>query len=227
MACSRWGQHPSRANGIALLDPGVVLANVLLCKYSTSVRLSAQLFRADEPTCSLAVWACVVPPSVMQHAVLLRRDSWMCFNNRAYHSPPPRPSDHRIFRELEVSRHALAGVRAYAIIPVASGGGFHLRYDGAVGVTLSDEPQSLAVKLVCSNGSQALTDLVHVLPQSGMPSGEENLSPLGNRSFPSLGWRISSLATSSESPTPRSCAFRWTPCSTTADPSALPLAHLR
>ena len=42
---------------------------------STSIRLSVHLFRADEPTCSLAVWACVVPPSVMQHAVLLGRDS--------------------------------------------------------------------------------------------------------------------------------------------------------
>ena len=47
--------------------------------------------------------------------------------------------------------------RAYAINPVASGGGFHLRYDGALGVTLSDEPQLLAVNLVRSIGSQALT----------------------------------------------------------------------
>ena len=67
---------------------------------STSIRLRVQFFRADEPTCSLAVWACVVPPSVMQHAVLLGRDSWKRFNNRTYRSLPPRPSDHRIFGEL-------------------------------------------------------------------------------------------------------------------------------
>ena len=42
---------------------------------STSIRLSVQFFRDNEPTCSLEVWACVVPPSVMQHAVLLGRDS--------------------------------------------------------------------------------------------------------------------------------------------------------
>ena len=42
---------------------------------STSVRLSVQLFRAEQPTSSLAVWACIVPPSVMQHGVLLGRDS--------------------------------------------------------------------------------------------------------------------------------------------------------
>ena len=48
-------------------------------------------------------------------------------------------------------------MRAYANYPVASSGGFHLRYDGTVGVTLSDELQLLAVDLVRSNGSQALT----------------------------------------------------------------------
>ena len=55
---------------------------------STSIRLSVQFLRADEPTCSLAVWACVVPPWVMRHAVLLGRDSWMRFNNRTYRSLP-------------------------------------------------------------------------------------------------------------------------------------------
>ena len=29
---------------------------------STSIRLSVQCFRTDESTCSLAIWACVVPP---------------------------------------------------------------------------------------------------------------------------------------------------------------------
>ena len=38
---------------------------------STSVRLSVYLFRGNDPRCSLAVRACVVPPSVMQHAVIL------------------------------------------------------------------------------------------------------------------------------------------------------------
>ena len=104
---------------------------------STSIRLSVQFFRADEPTCSLAVWTYVVPPSVMQHAVLLGRDGWMRFNNRTYRSLPLRPSDLRIFGELELSHHARVGVRADVVNSVASGGGFHLCYDGAVGVTLS------------------------------------------------------------------------------------------
>ena len=89
---------------------------------STSIRLRVQFFRADEPTCSLAVWTCVVPPSVMQHAVRLGRHSWMHFNNRTYRSLPPRPSGHRIFGELELSHHAPAGVPVYAVNAVASGG---------------------------------------------------------------------------------------------------------
>ena len=32
IACSRWGQHPSRASGDALLVPGVVSANLPFCK---------------------------------------------------------------------------------------------------------------------------------------------------------------------------------------------------
>ena len=58
---------------------------------STSIRLSVQFFRNNDPTCSLAVWAYVVPSSVMQHDVLLGRDSWMRFNTcLLYTSPSPR-----------------------------------------------------------------------------------------------------------------------------------------
>ena len=109
----------------------------------TSIRLSVHFFRADESTCSLAVWACVVAPSVMQQAVLLGRDNWMRFSNRSCRSLPPRPSDHRMFGELELSHHALAGVQGYAVNPGDSGGGFHLCCDDAVDITLSDNHNCL------------------------------------------------------------------------------------
>lgn len=75
------------------------------------------------------------------------------------------------------SQHASAGVSACAINPIASGGGSHRRYDDAVGVTLSEDPQLLAVNLVRSYGSLALTEhfLVDVLPHPDL------------RSFPSEG----------------------------------------
>ena len=91
-----------------------------------------------------------------------------------------------MFGELELSHDAPAGVRAHAINPVASGGGFRLRYDGDVGRTLSDEPQLLAVNLVRSNGSQALTGhyLVDMLPQSDLPFGEEHFVASGRQVIP-------------------------------------------
>ena len=75
---------------------------------------------------------------------------------------------------------------AYDINPIASDGGFHLRYDGAVGITLSDEPQMLAVNLVRSNGSQALTGhyLVDMLPQDDLPSGAEHFVASGRQVIP-------------------------------------------
>ena len=65
---------------------------------------------------------------------------------------------------------------AYAIDPIAPDGGFHLLYDGTVGVTLSDEPQLLEVNLVRINGSLALTGhyLVDMLPLSSILSMQEH-----------------------------------------------------
>ena len=79
---------------------------------STGIRLSVQFFHDNEPTCSFAVWASVVPPSVMQHAVLLGRDSWMRFYTRSYRVAPPRPHDNWVFGELTLSHHATTGMSA-------------------------------------------------------------------------------------------------------------------
>ena len=80
---------------------------------STSVRLSVQLVRADQPTSSLTVWAYAGPPSVMQHAVLLGIDSWMRFDTRFSHSFPLRSSDQRVFGELTLSHHVPTSASAF------------------------------------------------------------------------------------------------------------------
>ena len=89
----------------------------------------------------------------------------------------------------------------YAIDPAVSGGGFHLRYEGAAGVTLSDDPQLLAVNLARRVDSPALTGhyLVDMLPQPDLPSIEEHFV---NRFFLSLEWRPPSRGMSSASPAP-------------------------
>ena len=118
---------------------------------STSISLSLKFFRNNNPTSSPTV--CVVPPSVMRHAVFLGRDSWMRFNTRSCRAFPPRPRNKRVFSELTLSHHATTGVSTYAVHPTARADGFHLLYDGARGVILSDEPQMFEIDLVRSNGS--------------------------------------------------------------------------
>ena len=132
---------------------------------------------------------CIVPPSIMQHAVLLGRDSWMRFITRPYRALPPRPHDMRVFGEPTLSHHATTGVSAYTIVPTATDGGFHFLYDGAVGVTLSDEPQLFEVNLVRSNGSLVLTGqhLVDMLPPPGILSMQENFVASGRQVLPLAG----------------------------------------
>ena len=150
------------------------------------------------------MWDCVVPPSDTQHAVLLGCDSRMRFNTRSYRSFPPRPSDQRVFGELTLSRHVPMGTSAFVPDPLASGGCFHLRYDGADRVTLSDEPQLLAVNLIRSNGLPALSGhyLFENLPQQDHRFAEERSPPQGDRSFPPSARPTLSPATFWESPTP-------------------------
>ena len=125
----------------------------------------------------------------MQHAVLLGRDSWMRFNARSYRALPPRPRDNLVLGKLTLSRHATASVAAYAVDPAVSNGAFHLRYDGTTGITLSDEPKLLAVSLVRSNGSPALTGhyFVDILPQPDIRSGHEHFVASGRQVLPLIG----------------------------------------
>ena len=188
---------------------------------ATHIRVSVQFFHEKEPTCSLALWACVVPPSVMQHAVLLGRDSWMRFNTRSYRALPPRPFDNRVLGELTLSHHATAGIAAYAVDPAPSNGAFHVRYGGTTGVTLSDEPQLLAVNLVHNNGSPALTGhyLVDTLPQPDILTGQKQFVASGRQVLPLLGvaeLEPSDLVGVADAPL---CPSRWVPCK--------PLSRLR
>ena len=125
----------------------------------------------------------------MQRAVLLGRDSWMRFNTGSYRALPPRPLDDRVLGELTFSHHATAGVAAFVVDPAPSNGAFHLRFDGTTGVTLSDEPQLLAVNLVRSNGSPTLTGhyLVDILPQPDILSGQKHFVASGRQVLPLIG----------------------------------------
>ena len=88
---------------------------------------------------------------------------------------PPHQSDRRVFGELTLSHHAPTGASAFVPDPLASDGDFDIRYDGTDSVTLANEPKLLAVNLVRSNGSPALTGnyLVEMLSQPDLIFTEE------------------------------------------------------
>ena len=75
---------------------------------------------------------------------------------------------------------------ARAIDPTATDGGFYLLYDGAVGITLSDERQLLEVNLLRRNCSPALRGqyLVDMLPQPGILSMQEHFVASGRQVLP-------------------------------------------
>ena len=108
----------------------------------------------------------------------------MRFNTRSYRALPPRPHDHRGFRELTPSHYTSIGVSAYAVDPIAVVSTSSM--NGTVRVTLSDEPQLLEVNLVRSNGSPALTEhyRVDMLPQPGIRSMQENFVDTGRQVLP-------------------------------------------
>ena len=113
--------------------------------------------------------------------------SSVSLNTRSYRSPPPpRPPDQRIFGEPTSSHHAPTGLSAFVPDPLASGGGFHLLYDGADSVPLSGEAQLLSVNIVRSNGLSALIGhyLVETLPQPGLVFSDEHFVALGRQVLP-------------------------------------------
>ena len=118
--------------------------------------------------------------------MLLGCDSWMCIDRRYL---PPLSSEHGVLGKLEFTDHARADVSASAVDPVASGGGCHPRYEGAVGTPLSDEQQLLAVTSVCSNGSPPISGhyLVDMLPQSGLPQNQEYFVASGRQVLSLIG----------------------------------------
>lgn len=110
----------------------------------------------------------------------------MRFNTRSNRSLPPRPSDRQSFGELTLGHDAPTGASAFLPDPLAPGGGFHFRYDGAENATLSDKPQLFAVNSFRSNGSPALRVhyVIEMLPQLDISLPKNTVSPQGDRYSP-------------------------------------------
>ena len=129
----------------------------------------------------------IVPNETMRCPLLLGKDNWMRFPSRSYQTLPPH-TDGRTFRELTLSpcEDNLGSAAAYIRNREASDNAYHLVYDG-LGVSLTDSPQLIPVKLVRPDGYPALTGhyMVDLLPVN------DELIPLGT--FCLLGPTVDTL----------------------------------
>ena len=125
----------------------------------------------------------------MQHAVLLGRDSWMRFSDRAYRTLPPRPSDNRVLGNVTLSRQHSSGTVDFASDFSVPTGCYHLLYAGDRGISLTRNHQLVQLSLVRSNGATALASsyLVDILHGATDFSVDENLVENGLQQIPLAG----------------------------------------
>ena len=145
------------------------------------VRLNVHFLRKQVPTASLAEWAHVVDDGVMQHDVLLGRDSWMRFDYRSYRTLPSRRSNDEAMGELTLAHHKNEGATAFFCarycgchqkyqLRYAGQWPIQLRYAGQWPIQVRPEHQMVQVEFVRRDGSPALVGhyLVDMLPQASM-----------------------------------------------------------
>lgn len=95
----------------------------------------------DQPTASLAVWACVVQSDALSNAVLLGRDSWTPFTQRSYSFLPPRLPANPVLRDLTLSHTGPSGASVFVKEALGTGDVSYLRCAGNSDVSLSSEAQ--------------------------------------------------------------------------------------
>ena len=149
-------------------------------------RMTVQFDHNGTPSASLSVWMYIVPNETMRCPLLLGRDSWMRFHSRTYQTLSPQ-SDGCIFSELTLSLcdDNLSGAAAYIRNHEVSDGAYYLVYDGQ-GLSLTDSPQLIPVKLDRIDGSPALTGhyMVNLLPVHDDSNPAEYFISSGQQSIP-------------------------------------------
>ena len=161
--------------------------------------------------------------------MLLGRDSWMRFNDRSYHTPPPRPCNNRVLREITPSLPRLHGATAFVADALAHQESFDLLYAGDAGFTLSRVHRLVEVDLVRSNGAPALAGccIVEILQATDIFYTEEHIvengrqfiplsgvadldagAILGTSSGPLLRAPLEAILSDTPAPTPRPCDAR-------------------
>ena len=116
--------------------------------------LSVQFFKRKKPTARMKVPCHIVPPMVLHHGLLLRRDSFFKFQNHTY-ATLPKEAGRPVVGVLTLSQNTEKHV--VLIQPTSTESDCHLRYVGKDTVSLTSHPCMLMVMLVVADNTPAMT----------------------------------------------------------------------
>ena len=121
---------------------------------NSSACLSVQLFKGKKPTARMIVPYHIVPPMVLQHGLLLGRDSFFKFPNHTY-ATLPKEAGRPVEGVLTLSQNKEKNVAL--IQPTNTENDYHLRYVSKDTVSLTSHPCMLMVMLVGADSTPAMT----------------------------------------------------------------------
>ena len=121
---------------------------------SSSACLNVQFFKGEEPTARMKVPCDIVPPMVLQHGLLLGRDSFFTFQNHTY-ATLPKEARRPVEGVLTLSQNTEKDVAL--IQPTNTENDYQLRYVGKDTVSLTSHLRMLMVTLVGADNTPAMT----------------------------------------------------------------------
>ena len=121
---------------------------------NSSACLSVQFLKGKKPTARMKVPCHIVPPMVLQHGLLLGRDSFLKFQNHTY-ATLPKEAERPVEGVLTLSQNTEKNVAL--IQPTNTENDYHLRYVGKDTVSLTSHPCMLTVMLVRADNTPAMT----------------------------------------------------------------------
>ena len=124
-------------------------------KTNRSPCLRVQFHREQKPTAQMRLCCHIVPPMVLQHDLLLGRDSLLKFEHHTY-AALPQQTGRAVVGELELRQENPQNV-VTLIQPANTENDFHLRCVGEDPASLTPKSCRLKVTLIRSDNTQAMT----------------------------------------------------------------------
>ena len=137
---------------------------------NSSQCLSVQFFKGKRPTARMKVPCHIVPPMVLQHGLLLGRDSFLKFENHTY-AILPKEAERPVEGVLPLSQNLEKNVAL--IQPTNTENDCHLRYVGKDVVSLTSHPCMLMIMLARADNTPTMTGSYFVQTLDGWNLDED------------------------------------------------------